>query len=261
MKLYLKILIALLWTGLVSGAIVLAGFAGSSHRNKYCSGVNVDITHQGDELITPGIVKDELKSRYGNFADKYLKEIDIKDITAFIRKNPYVEDANINLGVEGVLFVRINQRQPVIRVFNNLGQQFYIDSKGYMIPVTNQYPAHVVVASGNIAMPFKARQSIFNRGNSAKAAESLIKAHYVAKAIANDTMAKAAIEQIFTDASGCIKLISKVGKHVILLGDTTDTKEKLDNLFSFYRFGLTKTGWDKYHILDLRFKNQVVCKK
>jgi cell division protein FtsQ len=262
MKLYLKILIGLLWVGLLAGSVLLMGFANNLHRDQYCKGVEVDIIHQGDELITTALVKEQMKTRFGNINKKLLRDIDVEEITSFLKKNPFVEKTNVKLNVDGLLSIQIAQRRPVLRVFNSLSQQYYIDSKGNMLPVNNEYPAHVVVASGNIGVPLKVGHNIYKGNDSTRfSAGSLISAFHVAKVISADSLASAVIEQIYIDGSGSIKLISKAGQHLIFLGDTLNTKEKLDNLFNFYRFGLTKTGWDKYHVLDLRFKNQVVCKK
>jgi len=58
-----------------------------------------------------------------------------------------------------------------------------------------------------------------------------------------------------------MELIPKVGNHLIIFGDTSQMSQKFENLILFYRKGLTKVGWDKYNIINLKFKNQVVCSK
>jgi cell division protein FtsQ len=46
-----------------------------------------------------------------------------------------------------------------------------------------------------------------------------------------------------------------------LLGDAHDLDEKFRKLFAFYRYGLNKIGWNKYSIINIKFKNQVICSK
>ena len=36
---------------------------------------------------------------------------------------------------------------------------------------------------------------------------------------------------------------------------------KLDRLAKFYKYGLSKAGWNKYSYIDLEFDNQIICKK
>ena len=38
-------------------------------------------------------------------------------------------------------------------------------------------------------------------------------------------------------------------------------KEKLEKLKVFYKEGLTKVGWDKYSVINLKYKGQVVCER
>lgn len=262
MKVFLKILTVLAWLGVFAGAILLAGFAYISHGDKYCRGINVNIINRDDSLLNAKNISSQLTARFGKLTSKNLRDIEIDKITRYFKNNPYIEDANVNLGLDGILNVNIVQRIPVMRAYNNNSEEFYVDSKGDMLPVSYNYSAHVVVVNGEIPMPFKANRNIHNPADSLKKTSfPLVNALHIAGILAQDTVAKALIEQIYIDKSGSIKLLSKIGKHVIILGDTTNTKEKINNLFSFYRKGLTKTGWDQYRILDLRFKNQVVCIK
>ena len=40
-----------------------------------------------------------------------------------------------------------------------------------------------------------------------------------------------------------------------------DAERKFDKLLRFYRSGLSSVGWDAYRTVDVRYRNQVVCKK
>jgi cell division protein FtsQ len=57
-----------------------------------------------------------------------------------------------------------------------------------------------------------------------------------------------------------LKLIPAVGEHTILLGkiENYNYVEKLDKLKIFYDNGLSKTGWDKYSVINLKYDHQVV---
>ena len=71
----------------------------------------------------------------------------------------------------------------------------------------------------------------------------------------------AQIEQLYVNKEFEIELIPRVGNHRIVVGDATDIKTKLDKLKVFYDKGLNKTGWNEYSVINLKFANQVVCKK
>jgi len=58
-----------------------------------------------------------------------------------------------------------------------------------------------------------------------------------------------------------LELIPRKGNHVVLLGDTQELKEKMNKLFIFYTQGLNKIGWNNYQVINIKYKNQVVCSK
>ncbi len=55
------------------------------------------------------------------------------------------------------------------------------------------------------------------------------------------------------------ELVPVLGSHKILLGDLSNLSEKLENVYTFYQNVLNKIGWDKYTLIDARYKNQVVA--
>jgi cell division protein FtsQ len=79
--------------------------------------------------------------------------------------------------------------------------------------------------------------------------------------ITPDKFLKAQIAQIYVNEQGEFELIPRVGSHVILLGSAEDLDDKFRRLFAFYKFGLNKIGWNKYNVINIKYKNQVVCSK
>ena len=69
------------------------------------------------------------------------------------------------------------------------------------------------------------------------------------------------IVQIVVDENYDVILIPRVGNCRILLGTLSDFEEKLDKLMLFYKQVVPKMGWDKYSMINLKFKNQIVCTK
>ena len=69
------------------------------------------------------------------------------------------------------------------------------------------------------------------------------------------------IEQIYVNPDNEVELIPRVGNHRIVLGSFADFEEKLDNLRLFYEKAIPKVGWEKYSIISLKYKDQIVCTK
>ena len=45
------------------------------------------------------------------------------------------------------------------------------------------------------------------------------------------------------------------------LGCSSVVERKFDKLLRFYRSGLSSIGWSEYRTIDIRYNDQVVCKK
>ena len=69
------------------------------------------------------------------------------------------------------------------------------------------------------------------------------------------------IEQIHVTDRKVIELYPRVGEQVIILGTPENFRGKLENLMTFYKNGLSKTGWNKYSVINLSFDGQIVCTK
>ncbi|MEG2370780.1 MAG: hypothetical protein RSB23_06420 [Alistipes sp.] len=69
-----------------------------------------------------------------------------------------------------------------------------------------------------------------------------------------------------TTASGALDLtlIPRSGNHAILFGEIENAEAvqcKFDKLLHFYRNGFNKFGWEEYRTINVKYKDQVVCKK
>ena len=56
-------------------------------------------------------------------------------------------------------------------------------------------------------------------------------------------------------------MIPVVGNHLVKLGNGENIDEKFQRLMVFYKQVLSKTGFDKYKVIDVQYKGQVVASK
>ncbi len=266
MKLFLKILLIVLWIGLAAGSVVLMGFANSNHEVKSCTGIDVLVNYSGSEpLLSPSDLKHQLTAAFGKIEKKTLKQIDIESILTFLRRNPCLEYADAHTTIEGRLVVEVRQCRPIVRIISSEGINFYLDTKGKLLPVNPEYPVRVIIANGNIEIPLKPGKSIFPKGKKkqqpSESIQILQNIHSIAQQLRADSVLNALVEQVYVKPDGEMQLATKAGSHIIEFGDTSNSADKLENLKTFYKYGLSKTGWNTYSIINLKFKNQVVCTK
>ncbi len=183
----------------------------------------------------------------------HLKNIKIDDMEANLERNPFVAEADVSVDLAGNMRVKVLQRSPILRVFNNTGQSYYVAKNGFKIPKNDAYTARVIAASGNIAE---------NLTDSGFAKTKILQdLHLIALYCSKDKFWEAQIEQLYVDNYNDILLIPTVGNHTIVFGSADDMEDKFARLKQFYFKGLNNIGWNKYKSINVKFKNQVVAEK
>ena len=98
-----------------------------------------------------------------------------------------------------------------------------------------------------------------------KSYEDFMKLLTFVKIVEEDDFWRSEVVQIAarTTPSGAleVELIPRSGRFTILFGRLDNVEAKFDKLLRFYRSGLSTIGWETYRTIDVRYRNQVVCKK
>lgn len=186
-------------------------------------------------------------------------------IEQFVRKMPEVEEVDVFKQMGSHWSIRVKVRQPLARIFNRYGQSFYVDSKGETMQPTANFQARVVVFSGFIPDRCDSLtvDEIINNA-SLKSIRKLDDIYRISDYVCHDPFLRAQISQVHLTRSGSFVLVPQVGTHKIIFGTANndrEVKEKMEKLKVFYQEGLPYEGWNKYEKIDLRFRNQIVCKK
>jgi len=78
--------------------------------------------------------------------------------------------------------------------------------------------------------------------------------------INNNDMWRAQIAQLSVSEDDELTLWPQVTKQLILFGHADEIDEKFKKLKLFYTEVLPKKGWNTYSYVNLKYKNQIVCK-
>src|SRR5476651_269624 len=150
------ILIGFAWVTVLSGIIVLMSFIEIKKSEVICKDVKVYIP--GNQYF---IDKDEvdniLEVKSNALIGHKLDDINIHALENKLKANPFIEFAKVYADMDGIIQVEISQRQPIMRVVNRFDQDFYIDQHGLKIPLSQNFTAKVLVATGNIDELFSNR--------------------------------------------------------------------------------------------------------
>jgi len=244
------ILIGFVWVTVLSGIVVLMSFIEIKKSEVICKDVKVYIP--GNQYF---IDKDEvdniLEVKSNALIGHKLDDINIHALENKLKANPFIEFAKVYADMDGVIQVEISQRQPIMRVVNKFDQDFYIDQHGLKIPLSQNFTAKVLVATGNIDELFSNRVDSLHTD----LAKDLYK---TADFIRKDSLWSAQIVQVFVNDNHEMELIPRVGNQRILLGNADSLKTKFANLLVFYKQALPKVGEDVYKIINIKYANQVI---
>jgi len=266
MKRFLKILKIVVWVLLVAGAGTLVGFVENEQFRRVCRQVDIRIDYgAADVLVTRQDVDSIVLKTAGMLTGKPLGYINTRAIELAIKSNPYVARVSVYENNAGVLFIDIWQREPILRIINRKFESFYLDESGSLLPVNPNFSARVLVANGTIDDSYirnpNYRVNILALSDSVFYDSLLTNLYRLTMYINRDPFLKAQITQVYVNDLGEFELMPRIGNHIILLGKAEDLDEKFRKLIAFYRYGLNNIGWNKYNVLSIKYKNQVVCSK
>ncbi|MCK4747011.1 MAG: hypothetical protein KAT15_08250, partial [Bacteroidales bacterium] len=113
--------------------------------------------------------------------------------------------------------------------------------------------------NGEIPGKYRKEKNIFpvNESNG-KIMEDLLK---MAGYIQSDPFWNSQIVQVYVNRKGEFELVPRVGSQIILFGDADKMESKFFKLRTLYREGFSRTGWNQYEVINLKYNNQVICTK
>ena len=261
-----KILNIAAWIALIVGTVVLLGFTHQKQEMKTCKKINISIdrtdeTYFVDEEEIYAMVYHEVDSG-GN---RYLADIDLEKVEKQLNNHPSISNVEVYRTINGEMRIDVEQRKPIVRIFNLNGESYYMDDDGIFMPPSSNYTARVMVANGHLFEPYEKVYQLnakeIMKNDSIRVRSRLDDIFLFADYINKDPFWKAQIEQLYVNKEFEIELIPRVGNHTIVFGDATRLNEKFNNLMIFYKKGLNKTGWNEYSTINLKYKDQVICTK
>lgn len=244
------------WTLLLAGAVVLLGFANSNRNSDLCWKFDVEVEHlSGLYFIDEASVRDYILDLGDPIVGSEIESIDISRIQQALMELPSVNSAEVYTTVDGCVKVFVKQRTPSFRVFNTLGESFYIDTKGGRMPLSDQYTARVPVLTGNITAPFAVNVS------TPKEEKLLQDASVLFDFLEHNEFWSAQVEHVYIDNKGQFVLVPRVGSAHIEIGHAVNLDSKFRRLKRFYQEMTHQNNLNQYKRINVKFRDQVVCER
>jgi len=239
---------------IVGGAVVLLVVVIAANVSRLHSTVRdvvVDIRHDGaPQLITEQTVKDSIQLSLPNLGGTRVADVDRKSVAKAAMRVPELEAADVSVSVSGKVVVKAKQRRPIVRMFYG-SRELYMDASGAVFPTSKIADCNVLVAGGNFGEPLRL-DSINSQVKDILTVARFLDEHKEYSQL---------IDQIYSQEKDEIMAVSKLGDNVIEIGSAENLDTKFAHLWSFYRNGMPRAGWNTYSKISLKFDGQVVCTK
>jgi cell division protein FtsQ len=256
MKIIARILI------IISALYLLVMPAWFTHKTNsiICSRIVVDIRDSSDyRFVTKREIRNIITAGGIRVIGTPVKNISLAVLEERIKKLRELKIAEVYLTIDGSLHVYADQRNPVMRVIAD-GGDYFVDEDGVVMRRKKLYNPRLHLVTGNINITQKMLNGVSVLDTAIK--NSILKdVFHLVGYVRNDNLWSAQIDQIYVDNEDEIDLIPRLGNHRIHLGTIENYEGKFRNLETFYKEVLPVTGWNKYDLINLEFRDQIVCRK
>jgi cell division protein FtsQ len=246
-----KFFTVMLWC-LVGGAGVALLVAAINSKNaSSCRGMEVEINEGAKAKF---LNKKDLAGMLENIGlkdwhNKKTASFNLLQMENVLRKSSWIRDVQIYFDNNDILKIRVQERQPIARLFTIYGNSFFIDSSGMQMALSERNAFRLPVFTG---YPYEK----FGPGKDS-ALNKQIKD--LAVFLNQDAFWSCQIQEVHINSSKNFQMTPLIGSQQIDFGDGTDFENKFHRLFIFYKEVITKTGFEKYFSINLAFANQVIA--
>lgn len=245
-----KILFSTLWVMAGIGAIVLLGAAMQKKSQKPCTDIRIEITGVERHMFIDEKDVLDLLSATGHVKGNPISLLNLRAMEKMVERDPWVSNAEMFLDNNQVLEVRIEERQPVARVFTLDGNSFYVDSGALRLPLSEKLSARVPSFTG-----FPSSKAKLAKPDSLLLNDIV----RVGKYILADSFWMAQVAQVDITPQSSFEMVPVVGDHIVVIGNADNLDRKFKHLYTFYKSAWLQNGMNTYEKLDVQYSNQVVA--
>lgn len=241
--------------GLVLFALaIIIGFTNSRQNDRYINDVHILIDNQFENYF---INQEDVFALINDRGKDYLLSSDfgslnLKELENRIESHQFVDNAQAYIDLEGNMSIEVTQNRPIARVVVNNAPDYYIGVDGDVLPESEHYTARVVL----MHLENDSWIDGFNIRNSQQGLEI----YELLQFINQDKFWSAQIAAIRVEKDQEVVLEPQVTKQEIMIGKPENIEKKFKKLMIFYKQILPYKGWNSYTSVNLKFKNQIVCK-
>lgn len=223
-------------------------FAVSKDKGSVVQDIEVNVSNVDLGFVTSKDVEKLLLDEHVVLKHTPIENLNIADLEEKVNSNPWVAQAEVFVSASQNVQVKLTQVTPLLRVqrTDSTANGYYLNAQGSIIPLSRSFAADLPILTTERSLTTVAQR------------KELVD---FAQFIEQDSFWHATISQINLDKNNDIELISLIGDANIRFGSTDNMEDKFFRLFQFYKKGINRINWANVRELDLRFDNQLVCRR
>ncbi len=255
MKRPLKTILRTAGIALLLAAFVLLGLLSRrARRERTCEGVQVEFSDDFN-FVTEDDIKGYIDRYAGNYLGRRLDSLDLNGIENMLDQQSAVLKSEVYSGGDGMMHVVVSQREPVLR-FQSPESGFYIDDRGFIFPLQDNYTSLVPVIDGNI--PIHVSPNYKGEARTEKEAAWIRGVQEMVEYMQGNAIWAENIVQIHVDENSDILMIPREGEETFIFGSPDDIPAKFSKMEKYYQY--IQPGEKKYTIVNVKYKGQIICK-
>ena len=256
-KIILTSVLLLLTSSLVFSYIYFVGRGvDRASQDRVCRKISVRIA---DSRTNRLISKDEVLSTIGSddIFGKKMGSINLHGIEEALSGRGEVLSCEAYLPEnDSMLVVTVTQRRAAIRLMTNSGESYYCDRDGFIFPALNHMDVPVI--TGEIPVDLGNGRKGFACGDEKRWLDEVLE---VTSWIDSHRQWRDMFSHIDVEPNGDLDLYPSQGKVRFVIGNSADMETKFRKISQYYR-GIEPTVEEgKYSSVNVKYKNQIICKK
>ncbi len=211
-----------------------------------------------NNFISEDEVRLSLDKEYGKYIGQPIGEVNLVKVEDIINSKSAVSRSEAYVTADGTLNIEITNREPIVR-FQKGNSGFYADKDAYIFPLQENYSSYVTIIDGNI--PLKVPKGFRGQLKDRKEAKWLESAIEMVSFMSEDHFWKNVIVQISVNEEGDIIMIPRRGNERFIFGHPDHYREKFSQMAYYYTAIVPEKGKDYYKTINVKYHDQIICRK
>jgi cell division protein FtsQ len=220
----------------------------------YASNWKKEVTVRDFVVEGASIVSDkDLLSRMTALKGSNMQKLDSKELKKRIMLIPYIRDVAISKEMNGIIRVKVFEREPVAGTVI-AGRDMFIDREGFLLPgkkeLAERFPELLEISG-------MSRLKVAGNGLQQLDVRDVELIRQFLEALSETDYASLLIRKLHLAGNNETYCISVQAPTRFIIGNDGNFKEKLKKFEIFWQKVVSKKGFSSYETVDLRFRDRV----